>query len=258
MPEDESKDRSNSETSPPGGTPMEIIRLGLRHAPLASKFVLGALVVFAAATVILSWGHSLNSLIPAASAILVVGLLVALLARAVQWARIGWLGDALAIALVALVLGITCLFISSAFFGVPHQGAALLAALINLPDQAPTPPNQPHASPTPAKESDAANQLSQCYSKGRRWDYDYDGKVENPRAIRAGTTTPITYDICSCEGNGPVAIQWDQVPITLSPKMYGCVTVTARDVYIRTVEGANARSLSTTKPFSASGYWMER
>lgn len=115
-------------------TPLSVITFGLKEAPLASKFMLGGLVVFAGGFIVLSWGKDLSNLIPAALGILIVGLLVALLAAAVTRTRLGWLGDLLAIALVAFVIGIMGLFVSSAFFGNPPRGALLLKSIFGIPD----------------------------------------------------------------------------------------------------------------------------
>jgi hypothetical protein len=137
---------SQRDPSPPGpnsGSPIDVFNLGLRQAPLASKFVLGALVVFAAAALVGTWSRGLAVIIPAVLAILVVGLLVALLAGAVQKGRLGFLGDGLSYALVFMVIIVLGLFVTSAFFSWPRPGAILLSRWLNAPELLPRAEGRP-------------------------------------------------------------------------------------------------------------------
>jgi hypothetical protein len=157
-PDDHRHRRTDSSKKPtdsqPGWTPLDIFKLGLKHEPYATKFVLGALVVFAGATLVLSWGRGLSSLAPVVVFIIVVGLFIALLTSALKRARIAWLGDVLAIAFVAIVIGVIGLFVSSAFFGVPSAGANLLAVMTGVPGPASTGPSHARSLPDSTFEGD--------------------------------------------------------------------------------------------------------
>jgi hypothetical protein len=120
-------------------TPNDLFRKGLAFAPGPTKFVLGALVVFAGASTVLAWGRGLGVLIPVVVAILVVGVLVALLPIAIKSSRMGYLGEILAASLVFLFIATLGLFWLAAFFQTPPGGAILLSRWLSAPELLPEP-----------------------------------------------------------------------------------------------------------------------
>jgi hypothetical protein len=118
-------------------TPSGLFNKGMEFVPGPTKLVLGALVVFAAASIILAWARGLDVLIPVVIAIIVVGLVVALLPIAIRSARMGYLGEILAASLVVLFIATLCLFLSAAFFGTPQGGALILSHWLSAPELLP-------------------------------------------------------------------------------------------------------------------------
>ena len=116
-----------------------IIPLGLKNAPVVTKFAIGALVVFVVATVVLSLGVAPSILFPATVGVIVIGVIAVLAARAVKGMRNQRLADAVAWFIVLGFVAMSSLLISSAFFGIPAGGARLLARWLDDPSLLPLP-----------------------------------------------------------------------------------------------------------------------
>ncbi|MFO1302994.1 MAG: hypothetical protein U1F54_04635 [Burkholderiales bacterium] len=126
---------------PPNGSQTllaRVIPMGLKNAPVVTKFAIGALVVFVVTTVVLSLGVAPSILFPATVGVIVIGLLAVLAASAVRGVRNRRLADLFAWVVVLLFVAITVLLISSAFFGTPPAGARLLAKWLDDPALLPT------------------------------------------------------------------------------------------------------------------------
>jgi hypothetical protein len=117
----------------PPDSPGSWFRLGLKHAPRQTKFILVGVVAIAAATVVLSSGFGLSVLVPAVLFVLVAGLFAALLSAFVASGG-GPLGPFFGWGIVLLFFAVMVLFISSAFFGVPERGTILVGRMLKAPE----------------------------------------------------------------------------------------------------------------------------
>jgi hypothetical protein len=115
--------------------PWDFLKWAVDVIPEQTKFVLGGVVVFAAAALILGWirDYSLWTVLGIAFAIIVLGLIVGALSAVSARSKRG-LGSFLGWALSILLVVVLCLIISSAFFGVPASGAVIISRLLRSAD----------------------------------------------------------------------------------------------------------------------------
>jgi len=117
---------------PNGGSPTDSLKVAEQHAPWVVPIAAAAWLLCSVAATILSWGYGGRVLLLAAGSVFAVGLLAVVLARAlVANERFGFV---LALGVVAAFSVITALFITSAFFGLPSQGAVLVARILRAPE----------------------------------------------------------------------------------------------------------------------------
>jgi hypothetical protein len=117
---------------PKVGSPTEPVKVAEQHAPWVVPIAAAAWLLFSVAATILSWGYGGRVLLLTVGSVFAVGLLAVVLARAlVANERFGFV---LALGVVAAFSVITALFITSAFFGLPSQGAVLVARILRAPE----------------------------------------------------------------------------------------------------------------------------
>jgi hypothetical protein len=112
-------------------TPFDFLQYALKTIPTQTKFVLGGVLVFAGASLVLSWirEFSFGLTVSVVFSLLLVGLLTSALSATSRRAKSG-VGSFLSWALAILFVALLLLMITSVFFGVPPAGAAIMSRLL--------------------------------------------------------------------------------------------------------------------------------
>jgi hypothetical protein len=120
----------DAQAEPDLATPAGFLSWALRVIPAQTKLVLGGVVIFAAASLVLGWtrNFSLAATIEIAVIILIFGVLLSAVSAAP--ARRFGAGGFLTWAVAVLFVGILALMTSSAFFGVPRAGTLIVSMVL--------------------------------------------------------------------------------------------------------------------------------
>ncbi|MGH6681277.1 MAG: hypothetical protein ACREDL_20630, partial [Bradyrhizobium sp.] len=121
---------SRPELGPADPSVAHLVAIGRRVAPAATGFLYGGYLVLAFAAVILSWKYTPSALVTVAVYLIILSVVVSLAAAAL-WRSPKLPAQVLLWVILIAVIVIVGLFMSSAFFGAPQNGAVIAAQLLH-------------------------------------------------------------------------------------------------------------------------------
>lgn len=105
-----------------------------KRSPKAARFLFGGYLLLAIAGLIAASAISLGALLKTAILLLACSLAVVLAIRGLSGGKLSWKAEVFSWCLVALMVLVLGLFVSSAFLGIPERGAVIIARLFDLPE----------------------------------------------------------------------------------------------------------------------------
>lgn len=114
----------------------------IRRSPRLGRLLLGGYAVLAVAGLVMAWRVSITLLTATATIVLILSVVISLLTGAISRRQRAFAASSLLWSVVVLVLLLMLLFVSSAFFGVPREGALFVARLTNSPELLVSEPSQ--------------------------------------------------------------------------------------------------------------------